>query len=175
MIPQDIFEEIGSTAKELIDKIREISRLQRSLWQQVPYLALQADGRTGYADQYMRAYRSGYWVITSSCRDGCYHVSVDLETGELVCPLAPERKSSDEDVLRIALSLHEIDVERILRKLKIASERPFHRSYKQEDKERRKRLQDSILEQGNITPDSFSRVSSSKNIRESGFKDPVLD
>ena len=81
---------ISKQADKLVQWIRDYSTSQKSLWRKIPYLALEADGRTGYNDNYGRAYSSGLWHIG-------YSMYVDLESGNLVDSYAASRSFSIGD------------------------------------------------------------------------------
>lgn len=133
---------IKHNAKVLVENIREYSRSQQELWQQIPNLALEADGRTGYDNNYSRAYRVGYWGLDSCVIDGYYQVHVDLATGELIdanvglpyCPVisdvayVPKKSQSiiapDNKVIHLAYSLHELNAPRIIRELEKKAQEP---------------------------------------------------
>jgi hypothetical protein len=100
---------IEQNAQTLIDMIRQYSRDQKELWQQVPYLALQADGRSGYSDNYSRAYRTGYWALESSIVKGYYNIFVDLSNGDLVNAIDESQFADAEQIIKVAFHLEEID------------------------------------------------------------------
>ena len=99
--------------RKLAEAMRNYSRSQKILWQQVPDLALEADGRSGYLDEThrnvlgIRALPSGTW-------DRTYHLFVDLETGDLVSG-HELRTLSDDDVLKIKPD--DLDASRLVREL----------------------------------------------------------
>ncbi len=76
--------EIVTGAEKIVEFVRDYSRSQKEFWQRIPLLALEADGRDGFYDNYYRAYRQGFWALQSSVSRGYYSVYVDLSTGELV-------------------------------------------------------------------------------------------
>lgn len=175
MTLQRTFEEVNDVARELVQKVQKVSKQQKSLWQQVPYLALQADGRTGYSDQYSRAYHQGYWAVESSVRDGSYSVYVDLETGELVNAYDPRETALDEDVLSIILHLHKLDATQIVSALKAHATEPIGNYYNAKDKRERTEYINSILQQGNITQVSYRRTVRPKEVHEANVLAPILD
>ena len=169
-----IFEEVNSEVRELLQKIRNIAKQQKSLWQQIPYLALQADGRSGYSDQFSRAYHQGYWAVGNT-RNGCYRIYVDLETGELVDAYDPQRMAQDEDILSIIQHLHQLDAAEISKNLKARAKEPIVGYYNEEDRKAREERISSILQQGNIAQDSFRRIISPKEVHEANVIAPILD
>lgn len=175
MMPKSLSKEVRDAVRQLAQKTRKASRQQRVLWQQVPYLALQADGRTGYSDQYSRAYHQGYWAVESSVRGGSYTIYVDLETGELVNAYDPRRTARDEDILNIFPNLHQLDAARVVKELKAGARKPIGSYYNSKDKKERERRINSVLRQGNITSDSFRRTVSPKEVREANALAPILD
>jgi len=70
--------------RSLVKDICDYSISQKNLWRRVPYLALEADGRTGFGDNYSRAYNGGFWALDGSIVNGGYEVYVHLTTGNLV-------------------------------------------------------------------------------------------
>lgn len=153
-------ETLEVAVKDLVKMIRKISEEQIDLWQQIPYLALQADGRTGYSDNYARAYHYGYWAIQSSVNSGYYTVYVCLENGVLVNPrkgTKPDFPASDEDVLRIAMHMAELNASRIIKDLKAQALTPIPSYYKDKDRtERDERIAD-VLKNNPIVIQSHQR------------------
>jgi hypothetical protein len=72
---------IHATRKQLIADIREYVRSQKEEWQIVPWLAIQADGRTGWSGQAELAC-AGLWQVATARTGPC--VFIDCKTGELV-------------------------------------------------------------------------------------------
>src|ERR1044072_381479 len=81
-----IIEEIKLKAKDLANIIRSYSESQKDIWQQIPYWANQADGRSGWSDNLYRAVHYGYLGIDSPIipRGGFYVGFVDLENGKIM-------------------------------------------------------------------------------------------
>ncbi len=153
-MPNPNLKKLRESTKELVDFIKEISRSQKSSWQQVPYLALQADGRTGYSDRYARAYCHGYWALEATVRNGCYSVYVDLETGELVNAFDRTNKVRDEDILMIASNTTQIDATSLVVKLAKDSEQPTYSGYNAREQE--KWRQEIVIEY-NLKPLEYRR------------------
>ncbi len=128
-MPQTKKEKISTQAKALVEAIREYSRSQKKLWQKLPYLALEADGRTGYLGTYAKAYRLGYWEVQCSVNRGDYNMYVDVETGEFISPWDYQKEVPDEYVLRLALRPQEINVEQIIEELRQKAQRPTSSVY----------------------------------------------
>ena len=103
------------THKELIRGMRKWSKSQAELWQQVPYWALMADGRSAWRTSYRQAYSCGVWTLalTSS---GHYGAFVDCANGELIKDPTTLQRLSDLDVLQIGLK--ELDAAQILKVLR---------------------------------------------------------
>ena len=113
---------------ELAERIREFVRSKKESWQKVPIVALMADGRTGYRDQYRFAYESGYWNL------GGYASAVDLATGELitlhgVVGTMNPTLSSDDHVIQYAANLDDLDAESILATLREEAEKSHSERY----------------------------------------------
>jgi len=109
--------QIRLLARVMVQRIREYSESQVELWRQVPSWALEADGRSGYSDQYARAYRNKLWAINSSVGLGQrgYTVYVDLFNGALV-EVGEGRTCSakDDRLLFLALHLDELDAQKVI-------------------------------------------------------------
>lgn len=165
--------EVNNAVKGLIKEVREASRQQKALWQKIPYLALQANGRGGYSEQYKRAYHHGYWAVTGGASGFDRVVFVDLETGELVDANDPGRTAWDTDIFFILNSLHLLDAAQIVKALRAAAKIPFRSSF--EDTIAREERIRTILQQGDVTPTSFRRsVALKKSTKQHEF-DPVLE
>lgn len=121
---------LEAKVKELDELIRTYTRSAKELWRLVPYLALQADGRSGYSSQYATAYQRGLWIIEHSLdRFSSYTVAVDCATGELVSIPNARERAHKEDVLRCASRLHELDAPAIVLKLQKAGRSPYSSCY----------------------------------------------
>jgi len=89
--------------KEQAKLIRDYVKSQLKLWQKIPYLAVQAQGRErqkgfgGFSDNYNLAYEHGLWRL------GAGNLFVDCENAELVFD-QPENIINDETVVGIDLS-----------------------------------------------------------------------
>ena len=150
-----MIKDIKDLAERLVASLRELSVSQASLWQQVPYLALQADGRTGYSDQYSRAYRQGYWAIEPSLMDyGSYMIYVDLETGEFVDGYIPTNSANAKNILMLANYPEQLDVYRIIRYLKKECKKPTQKNY---DKKEQKTWRESLRKKFSLKPHKYSR------------------
>lgn len=140
---------IRQLKKDLVEKIKDYSQSQQKQWQQVPYLALQADGRSGFNGNYSRAYHTGYWALKSSVHNGDYHVYVDLATGNLVnayhasssvcifdadIPKESKQVPAAEDEI-ITLNLDHLHVRGLVRMLQQQAQMPYPSYYKPEEQE----------------------------------------
>ncbi len=121
---------LETKVKELDELIRAYTRSERELWQLVPYLALQADGRSGYSSQYSLAYSVGLWRIEHSLdRFSSYTVAVDCATGELVSIPNTHEKAHKEDVLRCASRLREFDAAAVVLELRKEGKASYSKCY----------------------------------------------
>jgi hypothetical protein len=102
-------EEITSQRDSLLEALRQYSRDQAELWSQIPYLALMAQGRTGFSDNYYRAMHIGAWPVQQL--HGSYTVYVDLATGDLVSTLDPSKLARDDQIVGILTDLEQLDAE----------------------------------------------------------------
>ncbi|MEK7628786.1 MAG: hypothetical protein AAB421_05245 [Patescibacteria group bacterium] len=114
----------------LIDAVRACSRAQKDLWQKVPWLALQADGRTGYSDSYSRAYNNGLWTLTVAHHGYC-SAFVDCATGELVD--AELRPLVEKYVLEVAAYIEQIDAHAVTKGLAADASRRTSDCYNADD------------------------------------------
>lgn len=108
--------------EEYTAAIQAFSKRQKELWQQVPYLALQADGRSGFSGQYATAYMTGFWVISG--RDSNPY-RVNCVTGAICywSDTAPEVDPVNTGLLQVSIDL--IDVNRIIDELKKTAAREY--------------------------------------------------
>ena len=104
---------IGSSKRCLVSLVRSYAEEQKELWQKVPWLALQANGRDGYSDHYSIAYGSGMWSVGPEGSN--YTDFVDCATGKLVD--GELRDLSEARVLALASRMEELDAEAIINNL----------------------------------------------------------
>lgn len=112
-------EEIKTDARDLAERIRDYSRSQKDLWQQVPLLALEAQGRKYFSARYTLAYSAGHWGIGPSDEDSYrqrWWKKVDLKNGELLDVL--DKNASYSDVLELAAHISDLDAKMIVNRLK---------------------------------------------------------
>jgi hypothetical protein len=131
--------------------LQAFSKKQKELWQQVPYLALQADGRGGYSGQYSYAYSCGFWKLTSYSNSGMSHpYRVNCATGAICywSDGAPEVDPHSTGLLDV--SIEDIDVNRIIADLKKAAVRPYA-SYSRESAEKVEAWRKEMIEQYKVT------------------------
>ncbi len=124
----------------LIDHIVAYVRNQKDLWAQVPELAFRADGRSGYSDNYSRAWHFKRWALDSSCGSRGvrgYTVFVELETGELIVATETRIPAWPQDIL--PLKIEELDAEELVAKLNAAAQAPFANSRFEQEYEKRMR------------------------------------
>lgn len=119
-------QEICLAVADLVSIVREHSQSQREQWQRIPYLALQADGRSGYSDNLRRAYVNKMWALGCSTDTCGYHV---IPTG------GKPRQATVEQVLVVAAHPEEIDAQRIIRWLEEEARRPYPSYYEPEKQE----------------------------------------
>jgi hypothetical protein len=119
MAKEKYFEEIRLKKIELAGAIKEYVKSQLNLWQKVPYLALQAEGRGGFNEDYQRAYEDGYWSIDDPNGSTRYCL-VDCETGELVFVEGKRTKritKLDPDQI-ISINLEHLDAAKVVKDLR---------------------------------------------------------
>ena len=130
----ELQKKISEFRKEIIEQMKLYSESQKETWRQIPFFALEADGRSGFSDSYSVAYRNGFWRISSSvAKHGSYTVCVDLETGQLVNAFNVLEPATDRDLLRILAD--ELDASKIIEELKGRVAAPFHWSQEKRKEE----------------------------------------
>lgn len=127
---------LQADVKALLAKLRVQCREQREHWQQVPLLALLADGRSGYSDSLAMAYQSGYWLLAASARDGYYRAAVDCANGEIVNPFNPSKLAANEELLRVAASLSQLDAKIVCAELRARARGPISAGYPADHQQR---------------------------------------
>lgn len=139
---------------DYIDALRQFCREQKSLWQQVPWMALQADGRTGWSESYARAYKSGYWTI-DRVRVHSYYVGfVDLATGELV-GIGPGKSLSTATPLSgdfvLQVTIKDIDAAHVIGEIQQDVMRPLI-AYSEEDNAKNNASRERLIEATGLLP-----------------------
>jgi len=140
---------IRQKRRELVSAVRSWVRSQKDLWQRVPYLALQADGRSGHLDKFAHAYYHGYWLLDASINNGYYCVSVDLANGELIDPNKPTQKASDDSILVLVADIDALDAVKVVAYLEQASTEPTGRWY---DEKEKRAWRESVLKETGLLP-----------------------
>src|SRR3989344_1401763 len=158
---RDLKKEIGNDAEGLVEKIREYSRSQVDLWQQVPFLAYlcpkyvgkdEKDRKTIGQEKFSKIDNlgtvslEGYLpvgklIYTGSGLKSYYTVLIDLETGKLVegdanviCLAKARKPAKNDHVLALADYIDELDAEKLVTRLKSkVSRRSFYDSEKREE------------------------------------------
>ena len=121
----DLKKKVEQEAAALAETIRTYVRSQKELWQLIPWMALNADtAHNSPCTKSDWAYDHGLWPVGEfSLQGGCFHVCVDLATGELIDPvtyfhgagkIAPAR---DRFVLKLTAHIEELDAADIVRRL----------------------------------------------------------
>jgi len=150
-------------AENLCTEIRGYSESQAKLWRKIPFLALQADGRTGFSDKYSMAYNFGYWNLEFSIKEGKYTIIVDLESGRLmearsfgdvvlddvVNSGVEPREADDKEIIGLAFNLDEINAQRIISDLANGKKSPYPSYYNPEKQKawRKKTRKELCLEE----------------------------
>ncbi len=116
---KDLFESaadrIARKQHELAEEIRAYSQSFKEYWKRAPWLALQADGRSGYLSAYDFACSTGYWMVPLSGGPGT--VYVDCATGELMSGFREQKPAADHLILRFANCLNELNGKEIVASL----------------------------------------------------------
>lgn len=109
---QHLFEDVFDQMAEII---QDMCRSQVRLWQQVPALVLEAEGRGGFAPQAVASYRYHLWTLIH------WQLYVDLDTGEIVtthpASNTKRRATTREVIENVAFHIHLIDASAVLAQL----------------------------------------------------------
>ncbi|SRR6266481_4936408 len=103
---------VSKCKKELARAIQAYAKSQKKLWQQIPYLALQADGQLGFSETYQVAYAQGYWTIERNL------LYLDCATGKLVDHPKTKRLATDSSVILASTFVHALDAQIIMEALR---------------------------------------------------------
>lgn len=118
-------EKIEIDRAALAANIKSFVESQKTLWEQVPYWALQADGKSGFSDRYRTAYTSKVWIVFKSDISGVFTLAVDCVTGKLITPFSIgeqiHQQPMDNDI--IIAKLDHLDAMLIIKELKYSADR----------------------------------------------------
>ena len=167
--------EIIASAKKIVEEISNYSKSQKNLWQKIPLLALEADGISGFNDNYSRAYREGFWALEGSIDENGYSIYVDLSSGELIdaysaskvfsiCNLKISKNSmlepaQKEKILKLAFNIKELNAQNIVNSLKKESKQPYSSYY---DSSKQKKWRTKTKTELNL-PKKYTRENCNKN------------
>lgn len=117
-------------ADALIKEIRQYSESQKELWQKVPYLALQAEGRGKHKGEFVfgNLYYNGYMHLGCTWGEYSHYASVDLETGIIVRNNYKNGPADDGLVGKLAGHIDEIDASIVLRHFEELASQPYDKS-----------------------------------------------
>lgn len=109
---------------QLVSEILEQCKAQKELWQQVPFLTLQAQGLSGWDDGYQACIYHGMWRLPYST-GGMIPYSVDCATGVI------HRFSKPADQYEVGLLMIDpsgFDAKRVIAQLKaeVTKEKQIH-------------------------------------------------
>ena len=112
---------------ELVAQLREYSESQTELWRQVPWLSLQADGRSGGMGFYDRTYRLGLWPVEDG--GSSLAVAVDCNSGRIIFPrqvhnLVTLEAASVVKILQLAVDPARLDAQQVIDYLKKKATQP---------------------------------------------------
>ena len=131
--------------EQIAEELRKYSKSQKFLWQKIPYLALQEQGRTGYSDPPMTAYEYGLWHIKG--------LFVDLETGELL-DIHPTILANTSRVIN--LELEDLDAGAIVNRL-TSDISTQEKDWPWDPIEKRRKWRRSMTERLHLNPISYKR------------------
>lgn len=144
-----------SEKRELAEKIRKYFINRVDLLRQIPSLALEADGRSGWSDSFGRNYD---WCMHELHDDhGYYDVFVELRTGELVhvqsyhdpfhglfsndpdhVDIEGVNLATDEQVLKLATEEEPFNIEEYVQMLREYAQKPYWSGYQPAENEAHK-------------------------------------
>jgi hypothetical protein len=129
----------------LVAALRKFSTDQVELWKQIPWLALQAEGISGYSDEGVSRYAAGYLRLLS--QGGYYRVFIDLDSGEICSSMRPINLANDYDVLQ--LNEKHLNAQGYIDELIEYAKRPMWRGY---DEKKVKAWREKQIRQYNLSP-----------------------
>lgn len=130
--------------------VRKRAHDQVELWKRVPWLSLQADGRTGFGPSH---YLQGYLPVAQTA--GWYTVYVDLDTGDLVNASHVEQIAPDSAIMDL-----DIDAEKIVARLEERAQVPHGSYYDVEQQEEWRRR----MAEGHGITERYERNGPRKNL-----------
>lgn len=92
-------QEIESKRASYVEALRVYALAQVEDWKRIPWLALQAEGRSGFTDEGASRYGAGYLRLVNS--GGSYRIFLDLDTGELCNSFYPIKLAPDPLVMQL--------------------------------------------------------------------------
>ena len=95
---------------ELASLIRQCCLSQKELWQKLPYLALQAQGRGGFSDTARFLYQNGYYLLGGG--NGIYSAMVDCSNGEIMSTVSDGAEPVSDFTLLKDVGFYELNVEK---------------------------------------------------------------
>jgi hypothetical protein len=123
--------ELNESLIGLAEGIRAFSQSQVDSWKQLPYLALQAEGTSGYSSFRSKLYRHGLLHVVGQA-EGLYGTFIDCNNGNILRQfgkLEPNRIASDADVVEAWLPQGEkFNAQKWLEQYQAAAVEP-HKSY----------------------------------------------
>lgn len=114
-------ERLDQALRDLIGYTRHYVRCQLTLWKQVPWWALQAEALDGDDPRLIDAFNDEiWWVYVANGK-----LAIDLRTGQITTEMSAfgdRSAAGDDDVLRLAPHLNQLDGHAILLDLKARAE-----------------------------------------------------
>lgn len=116
-------------AAEYVEGLREYSRSQVELWKKIPWLALQAEGISGFSDERASRYGTGYLRLL--VEGGSYRIFLDLDTGEICSSRYPIQLAPDHDVMKLTPA--DLDAQAYIDELVEYGSRPIGSYYNKDE------------------------------------------
>lgn len=141
-------EKLQQLQTDYIKGLVEFSHSQKKFWKKLPYLALMADGRSGYNDNNVICYRYGFWRVGYQPGKSNYSYRVDCATGD-ICRWNAEHSIEKDCTGLLDIAISDLNAEAICQYLIAEGNKPMSSYMKSEEALRRE--QDEEIKRYNIT------------------------
>jgi hypothetical protein len=140
----------------LCNELRQYTKSQLDLWQQVPWLSLHADGRDGAMGhpQYAPAYLSGSWALSVDSKVPYYYRPyVDCATGEIqIVKNSVHSPATDDDLLPLLRHIDQLDAAAVIADLQQQSSSSRPSWISKDEAKKRMIYRQRVIESFGLTP-----------------------